>query len=83
MSSQLPGTLKEGAFKSGELLKPRTKKVIELLEVISKLLQSADDTSNGSILAHCSSVRNFGVGVIELPPIAYYAKTPKMSDIFQ
>jgi len=39
--------------------------------------------SNGEILAHCSSVRNFGVAAIGLPPIAYYAKTHKMSSIFK
>jgi hypothetical protein len=38
--------------------------------------------SNGAILAHCSSVRNFGVAAIGLPPIAYYAKMHKMSSIF-
>ncbi len=35
--------------------------------------------SNGSILAHCSSVRNFRIAAIGLPPIAYYAKTSKKS----
>ena len=35
--------------------------------------------SNGAILAHCSSVRNFRIAAIGLPPIAYYAKTSKKS----
>jgi len=39
------------------------------------------DGSNGAILVHWSSVRNFGVAAIGLPPIAYYAKTHKMSSI--
>jgi hypothetical protein len=37
------------------------------------------DGSNGAILAHCSSVRNFRIAAIGLPPIAYYAKTSKKS----
>jgi hypothetical protein len=40
------------------------------------------DGSNGAILAQCSSIRNLGVVAIGLPPIAYYAKTHKMSSIF-
>jgi hypothetical protein len=38
--------------------------------------------SKGAILAHWSSVRNFGGAAIGSPPIAYYAKTPKMSSFF-
>jgi hypothetical protein len=47
------------------------------------LVPGLSDGSNGAILAHCSSVRNFGVAAIGLPPIAYYAKTPKMSSFFK
>ncbi len=35
--------------------------------------------SNGAILAHCASVRNFRIAAIGLPPIAYYAKMLKKS----
>jgi hypothetical protein len=35
------------------------------------------DGNNGAILRHCSSVRNFGVAAIGIPPIFYYAKTLK------
>jgi len=40
------------------------------------------DGSNGAILSHCSSLRNFEVSAIGLPPIAYYDKTPEMSSFF-
>jgi hypothetical protein len=33
--------------------------------------------NKGAILAHCSSVRNFRIAAIGLPPIAYYANTSK------
>jgi len=39
--------------------------------------------SSGAILAHCSSVRNFGVAAIGLPPIAYYAKISKKSSFIR
>ena len=39
--------------------------------------------SNGAILAHCSSVRNFRIAAIGLPPIAYYAKTSKKSGVIR
>jgi hypothetical protein len=37
------------------------------------------DGSNGAILDHCASVRNFRVVAIGLPPISYYAKVTKKS----
>jgi hypothetical protein len=41
------------------------------------------DGSNGPILVHCSSVRNFRIAAIGLPPMAYYAKTLKMSSFIR
>jgi hypothetical protein len=41
------------------------------------------DGSNGAILAHCASVRNFRIAAIGSPPIAYYAKTPKKSSFIK
>jgi hypothetical protein len=41
------------------------------------------DGSKGAILTQCSSVRNFGVVAIGLPPIVYYAKTLKMSSFIR
>jgi hypothetical protein len=41
------------------------------------------DGNKGPIFAHCPSLRNFGVAAIGLPPIAYYAKIPKMSSFIR
>jgi hypothetical protein len=60
---------------------PRTSRLLTLGR--PPLKPGLSDGSNGAILAHCSSVRNFRIAAIGSPPIAYYAKTLKKSSFIK